>query len=490
MSRFSRRTFLAGAAAFVATPAFGQAPSRRRSKAAPKGQPKGATRPAPQTPLPAPVDVVVIGAGAAGIAAARRLTAAGRSFVLVEATGRIGGRCVTDTRIFGMPFDLGAHWIYVPDLNPVAKLAPRSAFDVYPAPAGQKARIGRRNARESEMEDFLSALVRANRAIGDAGRGKTDIACSQALPKDLADWQPTIEFVLGPYGCGKDLSDVSAMDFARVAERDGAAFCRQGFGTLLARLADGIPVQLASPVERVEWGGRAGVEVTTAKGRIAARAAIITVSTGVLGAGKISFSPDLPRRQLDAVASLKPGSYDHIALELPDNPLGLQSDDLVFEKSAGARTAAILANISGTALCTVDVAGRFGRELSAQGEAAMVAFALDWLSALYGADVKKSVRRTHATRWNHDPWTLGAYSVAAPGAQPSRRALMEPLRDRVWFAGEAAHETLWGTVAGAWESGERAADAVIKSFAPAAPQERKPQKPRKRAPAGAQRLPR
>jgi monoamine oxidase len=168
----------------------------------------------------------------------------------------------------------------------------------------------------------------------------------------------------------------------------------------------------------------------------------------------------------------------------------LQSDDLVFEKSAGARTAAILANISGTALCTVDVAGRFGRELSAQGEAAMVAFALDWLSALYGADVKKSVRRTHATRWNNDPWTLGAYSVAAPGAQPSRRALMEPLRDRVWFAGEAAHETLWGTVAGAWESGERAADAVIMSFAPAAPQERKPQKPRKRAPVGAQRAPR
>jgi monoamine oxidase len=280
------------------------------------------------------------------------------------------------------------------------------------------------------------------------------------------------------------------MDFARAAERDGAAFCRQGFGTLLARLANGIPVQLASPVERVEWGGRAGVEVITAKGRIAARTAIITVSTGVLGAGKISFSPDLPRRQLDAVASLKPGSYDHIALEVADNPLGLQSDDLVFEKSAGARTAAILANISGTALCTVDVAGRFGRELSAQGEAAMVAFALDWLSALYGADVKKSVRRTHATRWNNDPWTLGAYSVAAPGAQPSRRALMEPLRDRVWFAGEAAHETLWGTVAGAWESGERAADAVIKSFAPAAPQERKPQKPRKRAPVGAQRAPR
>lgn len=461
MSRLSRRTFLAGGAAFAATPALGQKPSKAPSKAA------------PQT-TPAPVDVVIVGAGAAGIAAARRIAAAGRRFVLIEAADRIGGRCVTDTQTFGIPYDLGAHWIYMPDLNPVAKLAPRAGIEVYPAPAGQKVRIGRRNARESEMEDFLASLVRANRAIGDAGRGKTDVACSQAMPKDLADWRETIEFVLGPYGCAKDLADVSAMDFARSAERDVAAFCRQGFGTLLARLGEGIPAQLANPVRRIEWGGHTGVEVETAKGRIAARAAIVTASTGVIAAGKIAFSPELPRRQADAVISLRPGSYDHIVLELPDNPLGLQSDDLVFEKSTGVRTAAILANISGTALCTVDVAGRLARELSAQGEAAMIAFALDWLTGLYGGDVKKSVRRTRATRWNNEPWTLGAFSASAPGGQPSRRLLMEPLRDRLWFAGEAVHETLWGTVGGAWESGERAADAVLKSFVAPARPERKP----------------
>jgi monoamine oxidase len=91
-----------------------------------------------------------------------------------------------------------------------------------------------------------------------------------------------------------------------------------------------------------------------------------------------------------------------------------------------------------------------------------VAFALDWLGGLYGADMKKAVRRTHATHWNQEPWVLGAGSTAAPGAQPSRRVLMEPLRDRIWFAGEAVHETQWGTVAGAWESGERAADAALK----------------------------
>jgi monoamine oxidase len=92
----------------------------------------------------------------------------------------------------------------------------------------------------------------------------------------------------------------------------------------------------------------------------------------------------------------------------------------------------------------------------------MTAFALDWLVDLYGSDLRKSVKRSAATQWNNEPWVLGAFSAAAPGGQPARRVLMEPVRDRMWFAGEAVHETLWGTVGGAWESGERAADAALR----------------------------
>ena len=110
----------------------------------------------------------------------------------------------------------------------------------------------------------------------------------------------------------------------------------------------------------------------------------------------------------------------------------------------------------------VDVGGTFGRELSAKGEAAMIDFATTWLSGLYGADIKNSVKRRHATRWNNEPWVLGAWSAAAPGAQPARKILTEPVSGRIFFAGEATHESLWGTVNGAWESGERAADAVLK----------------------------
>jgi monoamine oxidase len=151
-----------------------------------------------------------------------------------------------------------------------------------------------------------------------------------------------------------------------------------------------------------------------------------------------------------------------VALELPGNPLGLRPDELAFEKSDSRRTAVIFGNILGSTLCTVSVGGNFGRELSAKGEKEMIDFALTWLGGLYGTDFKGLVKRAHATRWNHEPWVLGAVSGAAPGAQPMRKVLMEPLNNRVFLAGEAAHETLWGTVGGAWESGERAADAVIK----------------------------
>jgi monoamine oxidase len=451
MRRLTRRLFLAGSAALGARPAL-SAPRPRQVPA----------EPAPRTGL---VDVVIVGAGAAGIAAARRVAAAGRRFALVEASATVGGRCVTDTTTFGVPFDRGAHWLHMPDINPVAKLASGTGLDIYPAPAGQRVRVGHRYAREGEMEQYLGGLVRASMAIGDAARrARIDVPCEQVLPKDLGDWRSTIEFVLGPFGCAKDLSDVSAADFAMSAERDVDVLCRQGFGAVLAKLAAGLPVELSTPVTRIAWGQRGALEVGTERGEINARAAIVTVSTDVLASGKIKFLPDLPKRQLDAAARLKLGSYDHVALELPGNPLGLRADELVFEKSDSGRTAALVANISGTPLCMVEVAGGFGRDLAAKGEDAMVEFAISWLGSLYGADIAKTVKRRHATRWSEEPWVQGAFSAAAPGGQGARKVLMESLGDRLWFAGEAAHETLWGTVGGAWESGERAADAALKSF--------------------------
>jgi monoamine oxidase len=436
-------------------------------------------------PLPREADIVVIGAGAAGIAAARRVMAANRRVIVVEAADQVGGRCLTDTATFDVPFDRGARWIHNPDTNPMIKLARSAGLDISAAPLGQKLRVGRRNARAGETEEFLAALVRANRAIDEASRGRFDVSCAAAVPKDLGDWAGTAEFVLGANATGKDLKEISAIDKARAQDRNAGLACRQGLGTLIAKLGEQVPISLATPVKSINWSGRE-VSVETPSGRVAARAAIITVSSNVLIAGNIKFTPDLPKRQLDAAAKLGLGSYDRIALQLPGNPLGLARDDVIIEQSNSTRTALLFANIGGSSLCAIDVAGSFGRDLSAQGEKAMLAFATEWLSKLFGSDTASAVRKSSVTRWNAAPFALGAMSVAAPGAQPSRKVLTEPLGG-IFLAGEATHETLWGTVDGAWESGERAADAALRRIGaikdePVAAPARAPKHQRRTAP--------
>src|SRR5579871_2826708 len=180
----TRRDLLAASAAMAMAPMAG-----RRAFAA---------------PLPREADIVVIGAGAAGIAAARRIQAANRKVIVVEADSRLGGRCWTDVNGFDVPFDRGARWLHNPDTNPMVRLARGAGLTISAAASGQKIRIGQRYARAGETEDFLGALVRANRAIDEASRGKSDVSCASVLPKDLGEWAGTAEFVLGPSTTGKD----------------------------------------------------------------------------------------------------------------------------------------------------------------------------------------------------------------------------------------------------------------------------------------------
>src|SRR6266705_2561012 len=232
----TRRDFRSASAGLAMTPALG-----RRAGAA---------------PLPREADIVVIGAGAAGIAAARRIMAANRRVIVVEAAGQIGGRCLTDTATFEVPFDRGARWMHNPDTNPMIRLARNTGLDISAAPPGQKIRIGRRNARAGETEEFLAALVRANRAIDDASRGRADVSCASVLPKDLGDWAGTAEFVLGANATGKDLKEVSVGDKVRAQDRNTAIACRQGLGTLIAKLGEQIPLSLSTPANRISWDRR------------------------------------------------------------------------------------------------------------------------------------------------------------------------------------------------------------------------------------------
>src|SRR5215510_2225503 len=252
----TRRNFLSASAALAAAPVLG--------------------RPAWSAPLPREADIVVIGAGAAGVAAARRIVAAGRKVIVVEAASQVGGRCITDNSTFDVPFDRGARWIHNPETNLMIRLGRSAGLEIMPAPSGQRIRIGRRYARPSETEDFLAALVKANRAIDEASR-RFDVSCASVMPKELGDWAGTAEFVLGANFAGKDLKDLSVGDKARAQDRNTAIGCRQGLGTLIAKLGEQVPVSLLTPANRIVWSNR-DVSVETTAGKIAARAAVITVS--------------------------------------------------------------------------------------------------------------------------------------------------------------------------------------------------------------------
>jgi len=405
-------------------------------------------------------DVLIVGAGAAGIAAARRIAASGRTFAVLEASDRRGGRCFTDTGTFNLPCDLGAYSIHLPEQSSLRKAAAQSRIELYPHPEIQQVRIFGRKGFERDLEELYSERVRCTEAIAKAAAGGDEISCAEALPKDLGTWRRTMEFILGPYRFGADLKDLSAKEYAVSLNRSAPLLCRQGVGFLIGRLAIGIPIKFFSPVTQVDWGDRS-VILETNGGTVTARAVIVTASTAVVASGKIKFKPNLPAPYAKAFEKLKLGSYDHVAIEFNGNPLGLEANEIVFEKARDAKTAALFANVHGTRLSILDIGGSLGAELEEKNESAMSAFALDWISSVFGSDIKKAVVRTRATSWSKQPWALGGFSSAPPGAQEARKLLSEPLSEAVWFAGEAINQTLWGTVGGAWQDGERAADAVI-----------------------------
>lgn len=435
MPRLSRRSFLVASATLLARPALAAKPAGEDA------------------------DVIVVGAGAAGIAAARRLTAEKMRVLVFEASDRIGGRCATDMATFGVPFDLGAHWIHNPDGNPLLAGGPPAGFDVYAAPRWQNMRIGPRAARDAELELFLAAEVRTERSLRAPPKAKGDIPAERLLPNDLGAWKPALEFMLGPYATSKDLADISAADMVRTVEHTSESFCRQGYGALLAKQAAGLTIKLKTPVMMIAWGKSPVLE--TEESLWYPRAVILTASTNALLGDDIEFIPPLPKNVKASLTNLPLGSLDHIALDMPGNPLNLQKDDVIFEQATSNRTAALIANVSGTSLHVVSVGGSFGRDLSAKGEAAMLDFATTWLSSAFDTNVKKYIKKSRVTRWNTQDYVLGAMSAAVPGHAEARKALAEPL-GRVWLAGEALSEMQWGTVNGAWDSGTRTAEAVIR----------------------------
>ena len=439
--RLDRRGFLGGAVATLAAPAVARATT-------------------------GDVDVIVVGAGSAGLAAARALLDAGQSVLVLEAADRIGGRAFTETSTFGLPFDHGCSWLHSADVNPYTPMAEAWGYELLDHDSyGETHMVGSREPTEAEDEAYGRAWRAVNAGLAEAGRDRLDVPASEAIPADMP-WSGVCQTWIGPMSMGKDFADFSPADWWSLDDTEPNWMVREGFGTIVARFGADIPVTTEAPVTAIDWSGP-GVAVESPAGRATARAAIVTVSTGVLAAETIRFTPRLPDWKLAAIDGLPMGLLAKVPVLFDGARLGLKANEWLsywVPNEMPAEACYFLTWPFDMDLMIGFLGGRFGWELSAAGRDAAVDFALSELARTLGGDVLEHVVKADFTRWASYEWTRGAYASVKPGHGGARGELARPVGERVFFAGEALALGQSETCGGAYLSGERVAKDVIRQL--------------------------
>lgn len=425
-----------------------------------------ATLPSWARALPTNPDVVVIGAGAAGLTAARTLIDAGKSVVVIEAADRVGGRAYTDNTSVGIPFDHGCSWLTGPADAPLVEKAYAWNYTLKNhVTAGESFFVDGRPATRDENTLYARAWSQVSRALERAGEAGTDVAASTVVPPDLA-YSGLAQTWIGPMDFGVDFANLSTRDYWEAADPEANFMVKEGLGNLVAQSGAGLPVKLSTPARSVDWSGE-GVRVETTAGTIRAKACILTVSTGVLRNGSIRFTPSLPDWKLQAIENLPMGLLQKIAVQFDGERFGLRRDNWLMHdvpNEMPAEACFYLTYPFDFNVMIGFVGGQFGWELSASGDDAMIDFAISKLTDMLGNNVRKHLISAKATRWDSNPNTLGAYAAARPGHFDARADLARTVGDRLYFAGEAVAGPYVALCNGAYLSGQRVGRRVSETL--------------------------
>lgn len=405
-------------------------------------------------------DVIVIGAGAAGIAAAKQLRAAGRSAIVLEGRNRLGGRTFTDSSL-GPSYDAGAMFIHWAERNPWTEIARElgvatpneswgGGFQLFqngkPMPAGDRAR--RRGAfgeidRRLETTDLHERDLSVAELLSDLGPDLAPVASSSLL-----------------LSIGEESTRISARDYQRLWSGEDYVV-PSGYGNLVARYGAGLDIRLNQQVTAIDWSG-SRVAVTTALGTLRARHCIVTVPVGVLKAGSIRFMPELPARSRDALAGIGMGALTKIALKVEGERFGIAPGTTYFEAGAAGRLISFELFPDDRDLVIGYCGGDFARDLSQAGAAAAREQVVDVLAGMVGAQFRKAAGPVSFPAWWTDPFSHGSYSVCLPGHAGARDILAEPIGGKLWLAGEATAGGGAMTAGGATLAGRTAAAAVAR----------------------------
>ena len=407
-------------------------------------------------------DVVVIGAGASGLSAAKELIRLGVSCTVIEASHRIGGRAYSEEIAPGVWFDLGCSWLVGGDANPFAVIADtlgielgRSAKDAYKPDNHRFVRNGTPLSPEQWVACRRYFADCHNSIAAAAGRDQ-DVAISDVIDLESEYTVPFLENVATAWGL--DADGVSAADFASSVGELGFPVMR-GYGSLVAAWGADVEVTLNTRAERIDWPGPR-VTVETSKEIVTARLALCTVSTGILGSGEIRFSPPLPGWKLEAIHGLPMGTENKMGVAFDTDVFGADGRGHYTVWNHGGDTAKIDASTMGLNVAAVFIGGRHAIWLENQGPNACHDFAVDRVAEVFGNGIRKHVIRSITTAWSTEPWTRGSWACARPGQAHQRKHLARAIDGRLFFAGEATEIGGQGTCHGAYNSGIRAAREI------------------------------
>lgn len=407
--------------------------------------------------LASEVDVAVIGAGAAGIAAARRLVEAGRvSVLVVEARERAGGRAWT-VEADGMPMDLGCEWLHSADRNVLAPFADKLGFSLNRQRPDWTTRLRYSGESEAAEADWLREREAHYWAVRQAAQEPEDRPCSSVL-RPGCRWNALFDAV-STWANAVELECLSVKDNDRYEDSGINWRVREGYGRLFAALAEGLPIAYGAAVSRVAHHSRR-IRLDTAHGAISAARVIVTAPTAAIAGEHLAFDPPLPDK-IAAAGGLPLGLADKLFFACDKD----MPERFLVGSTSRRETMSYQVRPFGRPRIHCFFGGHFAARLERNGIAAMAAFAADELAGLFGSDIRRQLRPLAASFWRADPFARGSYSYARPGHADDRTRLAAPVDNRLFFAGEACSPNFFSTAHGAYETGTAAAAAALDSLA-------------------------
>ena len=406
------------------------------------------------------VDVAVVGAGAAGLAAAHRLRERRISTLVLEARDRVGGRAHTVTTSTGLPLDLGCGWLHSADRNPWVALARELGFGLDETLPGWGGRLVRMGLSEAEQADWFRARAAFYERL-DAAAAEPDRPAITLLEPGNR-WNRLLN-AISTWANGVELDRLSVHDYYRYDSTDINWRVREGYGALVTTFGTGLPVRLGTPVRRIDWSGRS-VALESDAGTLRAKVVVLTTPPSVVAAQGIAFSPGLPAEKLAAAHSLPLGVDNKLFLALNGDWPEIDANWHVFGSAERTETAAYQLKPLGLPLVEMFTGGELACKLERAGVAAMTAFALDELAGVFGSRIRKHLTPVAASAWAGDPYAHGSYSYALPGHAGDRAVWGEPIDGRIFFAGEAVSPHDFSTTHGAYLSGLNVAEQAARAM--------------------------